>query len=200
MPWLALDIRFLLAAYGADAADAEMLLGLAMLALHETPVLTPDMCEAAANAGGFPPASPLPQALRDLADQPAPIKIMPIASGEEGLSQLWSPMNAGLRSGMAYQVTTLLMERQQSRKVAPPVREARLGVDLIRRPQIARVRVGARRCRAGVSGKCVYRPHRGIARRAVAVDGLRAARRHNPGRYRHAGGGARRRRHDAGAA
>ncbi len=139
--WLALDIRFLLAAYGADGADAEMLLGLAMLALHETPVLTADMCEAAANAGGFPAGSPLPQALRDLADQPAPIKIIPVAVSDEGLSQLWSPMNSGLRSGMAYQVTTLLMERRQSRRVAPPVREARLGVDLIRRPRIARVRL-----------------------------------------------------------
>jgi hypothetical protein len=166
VPWLALDIRFVLAAYGADTADAEMLLGLALLALHETPVLTADMCEAAANAGGFPAGSPLPQALRDLADQPAPIKIVPIAMSDEGLSQLWSPMNSGLRSGMAYQVSTLLMERRQSRKVAPPVREARLGLDLIRRPQIVRVRLAP-----AAAGPAF--PESAFVERAVASPGER---------------------------
>lgn len=138
--YLALDVRFLLAGYGGDGADVEMLLGLALLALHETPVLTPALLEAAA-AGTFPNGSPLPQAIRDLADQPAPIRIRPIAMSGEDLSQLWSPMNAGLRTGMAFEASTLLMERRVSRTVAPPVREARLGVDLIRRPTIARVAV-----------------------------------------------------------
>lgn len=137
-PWLALDISFVLAGYPPANGEVERVLGLALLAMHETPVLTPEILEAAAS-DSFPAGSPLPQAIRDLAGQPAPLKLSPLPMDLETLSQLWSALNTGARTAMAYQVSTLLMERRLRRAPAPEVREARLGVVQIRRPTIARL-------------------------------------------------------------
>lgn len=137
-PWLALDVRYLVCGYGPDP-DLDRALGIALLALHETPRLSPTILEAASN-GTFVDSSPLPQALRDLAAQPAPLKVTPVPMTTEALSQLWSMMNAGLRSGMIYEVATLLVEYKAPRGAAPPVAEARLGVTLLRRPSITRMR------------------------------------------------------------
>lgn len=137
-PWLALDVRYLVCGYGPDP-DLDRALGIALLALHETPRLSPDILNAASN-GTFVDNSPLPQALRDLADQPAPLKLTPVPMTTEALSQLWSMMNAGLRPGMTYEVSTLLVEYKAPRGAAPPVAEARLGVTLLRRPTITRMR------------------------------------------------------------
>ncbi len=136
--WLALDVKYLVCGYGPDP-DLDRALGIAMLALHETPRLSADILEAAAN-GTFPDNSPLPQALRDLIEQPAPLKVTALPMTMETQSQLWSMMNAGLRSGMTYDVSTLLMEYKAPRAIAPPVAEPRLGVTLLRRPHIARMR------------------------------------------------------------
>jgi hypothetical protein len=76
-PLLALDVLFVLAAYAKDNADAEAVLGLALLALHETPQLSRELLQAM-SAGTFPNGSPLPQALRDLATQAAPITVEPM--------------------------------------------------------------------------------------------------------------------------
>lgn len=137
-PWLALDVRYLVCGYGPDP-DLDRALGIALLALHETPRLSPTILEAASN-GTFVDSSPLPQALRDLAAQPAPLKVTPVPMTTEALSQLWSMMNAGLRPGMTYEVATLLVEYKAPRGAAPPVAEARLGVTLLRRPTITRMR------------------------------------------------------------
>jgi hypothetical protein len=138
-PWLALDVSYVLAGYAPDSVDAEPVLGLALLAMHETPVLTPELLEAAAAGGSFPPSSPLPQALRDLAAQPAPLKVSPMPMDLETTAHVWSALNSGARSGMTYMVSTLLIERRLRRAPAPGVREARLGVVQIRRPTIARL-------------------------------------------------------------
>jgi hypothetical protein len=137
-PLLALDVCYVLAGYAPPAGEVERVLGLALLAMHETPVLSADILESAASAT-FPAGSPLPQALRDLAGQPAPLKISPLPMDLETTSQLWSALNSGARTGMAYMVSTLLMERRLRRAPAPEVREARLGVVQIRRPTIARL-------------------------------------------------------------
>jgi hypothetical protein len=137
-PLLALDVHYLLAGYAPDGGEVERVLGLALLAMHESARLTPEMLEEAANNGTFANGSPLPQALRDLAGQVAPIKVSPIKLELADASSLWSTFNAGVRSGMAYNVGTILIERRLRRAPAPPVREGRLGVVQIRRPTITR--------------------------------------------------------------
>jgi hypothetical protein len=138
-PWLALNVHYVLAVYGPDPGH-ELALGVALLAMHETKQLTKAMLEDTADNGGFTGQSPLPQALRDLAAQPAKLEISPVHHPVEDISQVWSMMNAGLRTGMLYQVSTLLMERKLPRSSAPPVAEGRLDVHQLMVPRVLRLR------------------------------------------------------------
>ncbi len=137
-PLLALDILYVLAAYGQDNSAGEAPLGLALLGLHETPVLARDLLQTMA-AASLPNGSPLPQALRDLADQAAPITIEPVAYDMEEFSQVWSTFNSGVRTGMVYRVGTVLMESRRRAASAPPVREGRYSVTQLRAPTIRRM-------------------------------------------------------------
>ena len=138
-PWLPLDVRYVLSAYG-PGPDYEMALGAALLAMHETPQITPEWLANHADNGSFSPNSPLPQAVRDLAAQPAPIRVRPLHMTGEDLSQVWSSLNAGVHPGYCFEVGTVLMEYRAPRTVAPPVAEGRLSVTLLRRPRIERMR------------------------------------------------------------
>lgn len=160
-PLLALDVHYLLAAYGPNAALPDLALGIAMLALHETPQLTAALLQAAASDASLPGSSPLPQAVQQIAGQDAPIKVSATPLDMEPLSQLWSMMNSGLRVGMTYQVGTLLMERQRRRAPAPPVREGRLAITLLRAPNIDRLLVAP------------ADPAQPFAERAIAAPGER---------------------------
>ena len=137
-PLLALDVFYVLGAYAKSSVDAEAVLGLALLGLHETPQLSRELLLAMAG-GTFPNGSALPQALRDLAGQQAAICVEPLAYELEELSQIWSTFNSGVRSGMIYRVGTLLIESKRRAASAPPVREGRLSVTQLRAPFIARV-------------------------------------------------------------
>lgn len=141
-PLLALDVLYVLAAYAQDSADVDGVLGLALLGLHETPPLSRDRLQTLAN-GTFPAGSALPQALRDLAEQAAQITVEPLNFEIEELSQVWSTLNGGVRTGMIFRVGTLLMESRRRAATAPPVREGRLSVALLRAPTIQRVRFAA---------------------------------------------------------
>src|SRR5262249_10829045 len=65
-PSLALDLHYLLSAYGSTDLQAEILLGYAMQLLHETPVLARDAIRKALNPPGPPvdPPTDLPGAAR----------------------------------------------------------------------------------------------------------------------------------------
>jgi hypothetical protein len=140
-PLLALDVHYLLAAYAPNTGLPDLALGIAMLALHETPQLTAALLQAAAADAALPGNSPLPQAVQEIASQDAPLKVSATPMEMEPLSQLWSMMNSGLRVGMTYQVGTLLIERQRRRAPAPPVREGRLAITLLKAPNIDRLLV-----------------------------------------------------------
>ncbi|MBS0181091.1 MAG: DUF4255 domain-containing protein [Nitrospira sp.] len=91
-PPLALDLHYLLTAYGAEDLHAEVLLGYAMQLLHETPVLTRQSIRTAlqpspVNGAILPPAL---QALSasELADQVEQIKIVATALNSEEMSKL----------------------------------------------------------------------------------------------------------------
>ncbi|MBN8832052.1 MAG: DUF4255 domain-containing protein [Sphingomonadales bacterium] len=141
-PLLALDVLYVLGVYGRDNSAGDAPLGLALLGLHETPVLARELLQTMA-AANFPNGSPLPQALLDLADQAAPITIEPMFHELEAFSQIWSTFNSGVRTGMIYRVGTLLMESRRRAASAPPVRESRYSVTLLRAPSILRVLLAA---------------------------------------------------------
>ena len=122
-PPLALDLHYLLTAYGTLDLEAEVLLGFAMQVLHETPVLARAAIRKALN----PPSPPvtgslLPnvfQALQasELADQIEQIKITPSVMNTEELSKLWTAFQAHYRPTAPYQVTVVLIESRKPRCV-----------------------------------------------------------------------------------
>lgn len=134
-PALALDLHYLVTAYGISDLQAEVLLGYAMQLLHETPMLSRSAIRTALNPpnppvdGGLLPA--VYEALRasDLAEQYEQIKITPAPMNTEEMSKLWSAIQAHYRPTAAYQVSVALIESTQ------PARGAALPV-LTRGPRI----------------------------------------------------------------
>ena len=141
-PPLALDLHYLLTAYGSQDFNAEILLGYAMQILHETTQITRKNIRraletGAAGEGGapidpdvsFPPLSPprpFPSPFGslsaiDLADQVELIKITPHYLTTEELSKLWTAMQARYRQSMAYQVSVVLIQSTKPAKAALPV-------------------------------------------------------------------------------
>lgn len=126
-PPLALDLHYLVTAYGVVDLQAEVLLGYAMQLLHETPILTRDAIRTALN----PPNAPIDgamlpsvyEALRasDLAEQYEQIKITPTPMNTEEMSKLWSAIQAHYRPTAAYQVSVALIESTRSARAPLPV-------------------------------------------------------------------------------
>lgn len=124
-PPLALDLHYLLSAYGGEALHAEILLGYAMQLLHETPVLSRSAIRTALQPSpdvgtALPPAL---QALADcgLADQVEQIKITPEYLSTEEMTKLWTAVQSHYRPTAAYVVNMVLIESAQSTRAALPV-------------------------------------------------------------------------------
>jgi hypothetical protein len=127
-PPLALDLYYLLTAYGKEDFEAEILLGYAMQRLHETPVLTRDRIRAALAQPGGPVsgAGLLPSALgaltaSDLAEQVEQIKLTPHTLNVEEVSKLWSALQTNYRPSVAYHVSVVLLETEGVVKSSLPV-------------------------------------------------------------------------------
>lgn len=125
-PPLALDLHYIISAYGEESLHTDILLGYAMQLLHETPVLDRSAIDRA-----LPPPAPgvgtqLPPALRalgksGLADQIEQIKITPEYLNTEEMSKLWTALQSHYRPTAAYLVTVVLIERQRPVVVPLPV-------------------------------------------------------------------------------
>lgn len=142
---LALDLHYLLTAYGARDFHAEILLGYAMQLLHENPILTRDSIRQAlalpspvTGGSGLPPTL---QALStsELADQVEQIRITPEVIGLDEMSRLWSGFQSNYRLSTAYLATAVLIERKRSYATAPPVMTRNVAVRAGRRPVIESV-------------------------------------------------------------
>jgi hypothetical protein len=111
---LALNLHYLLTAYGSSDCQAEILLGYAMHLLHERPMLDRAAVRRALDPSPIdvtmlPPAF---QALAasDLADQVEVIKISPDMMSGDDMSKLWSAIQSHYRPSSAYQASVVLIE------------------------------------------------------------------------------------------
>jgi len=145
-PPLALDLHYLLTAYGAKDLHAEILLGYGMQVLHETPVLPRSGIRRALGVPGLVYDSPdmLPPQLEaigtsGLAEQVEQIKITPEVIGSDDLSKLWSGFQSRYRPSASYRVSVVLIEAERSTRVPLPVRARRLHVVQLREPFIERL-------------------------------------------------------------
>ncbi len=111
-PALALDLHYLLTAYGPAELQAEVLLGMGMQRLHMSPVLGRSDIEAR-----------LPVRLRGsaLGRQVEMIKVTPEPIGIEELSKLWTALQAHYRPSAGYQVSVVLIEAPQTGRAPKPV-------------------------------------------------------------------------------
>lgn len=125
-PRLALDLHYLLSAYSAEDFQAEILLGYAMLLLHETPVLTRDAIRRTLAAPSPVTGAILPPALTALsasrlADQLEMVKLSPHPLNTEEVSRLWPAFQAHYRPSVAYLASVVLIESELPVRSALPV-------------------------------------------------------------------------------
>lgn len=143
-PPLALNLHYLLTAYGVKDLHAEILLGYAMQLLHETPVLSREAIRKALDPSPISGGSGLPPTLQalatsELAEQIEQIKIIPETMNMEEVSRLWSAMQAHYRPTAAYQASVVLIESRRALRTTLPVLEGRVHVVELHRPIIETV-------------------------------------------------------------
>jgi hypothetical protein len=144
-PPLALDLHFLLSAYGPNEMDGEILLGWAMQLMHEQPVLSRDLVQTALTATRTQPgATSEMQAvgLSTLADQAELVKLSPQSLTTEEVYRLWPAFNAHYRATVAYLATVVLIQRQRPARVSLPVQVRNILVQPMERPVIEDVSPG----------------------------------------------------------
>lgn len=125
-PPLALDLHYLVTAYGSKDMNAEILLGYAMQILHENPGLSREQLRIALQDSKTVGGVKIPGVFGDLsavdlADQVEAIKITPMFLTTEELSKLWTSMQARYRPSMAYLVSVVLIQATKSVKSVLPV-------------------------------------------------------------------------------
>lgn len=147
---LALNLHYLLTAYGALEYHSEILLGYGMQLLHETPVLTRDAIRTAlappspvSGGGNLPPEM---QALftSELAEQVEQVKISPETLNTEEISRMWTAFQARYRPSAAYQASVVLIESRQPVKSALPVRARNVYVVPFAQPVIEQIKSQAK--------------------------------------------------------
>lgn len=117
-PPLALDLHYLITAYGAQDYQTEILLGHAIELLHERPVIERDDVRAIVSALSSradrrvvsPPLAAL--ATSGLAEQTQRITIVPEFLSSEEVSKLWSALQAKYRPSATYKVSAIPVTRE----------------------------------------------------------------------------------------
>ncbi|NMG11112.1 DUF4255 domain-containing protein [Brasilonema sp. UFV-L1] len=144
-PPLAVNLHYLLTAYGKRDFYCDILLGYGMQLLHEMPVLTRTAIRNALNPS-IPVSDPdLAATLKILAtagleEQIEQIKITPESLSTEEMSRLWATFQqTNYRATAAYQASVVLIESRRSTKSALPVRQTNLRVLPFHQPQITDV-------------------------------------------------------------
>ena len=117
-PPLALDLHYLLTAYGSDNYQAEVLFGRAMQSLHEVPQLARDTIRDILAATASETIN-LSQA--GLADQIELVKISPEPMNTEDISKLWTAFQSTYRPTAAYRASVVLIQADQPTQTPLPV-------------------------------------------------------------------------------
>ena len=132
---LALDLRYLLTAYGFqdDEQDAQHVLGHAMSMLHDDAVFRRDTVRAPSTPRvrrfGHPTSTS-----RSSSSSSTPDRL-----SDEELFRMWTVFGTQYRISVGYQASVVLLERRRTFRAAPPVRAARVTAVPLRVPVIERI-------------------------------------------------------------
>ena len=134
-PSVALDLHYLITAYGLDNDDllAQQILGSAIRIINENPILTKDIINDTIKTEEKIKFS-------DLANQAGSIKMNPEMMSIEELSKMWSSFfQTNYRLSAAYRATVVLLDSKKQPKPTLPVKERLLYVAPIKQPIINKV-------------------------------------------------------------
>lgn len=114
-PPLALNLHYLVTAYGSNQFDPEILLGWAMQVFHETPVVPRSIIQAALT-GLLAHVNPENQLIAGstLPNQVEHIRITPEALTTEEIYRLWTAFQTNYRPTTSYQVSVVVIQDTQS--------------------------------------------------------------------------------------
>ena len=112
-PPLAVNLHYLMTAFGEDELHSEILLGNAMQILHENPVLHRELINTSLTGS--------PVAGSNLAEQIEQIKITPENINLDEISKLWTAFQIKYRPCTAYKATVVLIESERSTLSPLPV-------------------------------------------------------------------------------
>jgi hypothetical protein len=140
-PPLSLDLHYLLHPVPVQASDdlaAHRLLGDAMLALHQVPIITPELRRST------PPTDPILDA--SLIGDVEHLRVSLAPATLDDLTKLWGATTAPIRVSAAYTVTVVRLEQTVPRRIAKPVLEPpdagpRVHAVPLDRPQVSSVGV-----------------------------------------------------------
>jgi Pvc16 N-terminal domain len=133
-PPLAIDLHFLLSAYGGSQYHPELLLGIGMQALHEQPFLDRNGIRSLFSIAGSPEDQVMATAQLD--QQIEQIKISPHDLSADELYKLWSAFGSKCRPSAAYVATVVLITSKAEVKSAPPAMSRNIGTVTFERPVI----------------------------------------------------------------
>ena len=136
-PYLALDLYYMLSAYGSEAYNDELLLGYAMVALKDNAIVGRDFI---ANELAAEPML----ADSGLSEQMEQLRIVPLSPNTEEVSKLWTMFGAKHRVSSYYKVSVALLRKEREVSVPLPVRERKLYVRPIIIPEIQDLMAGER--------------------------------------------------------
>jgi hypothetical protein len=140
-PPLAIDLHYLLTAYGSGELHTDILLGYGMQLLHENTVLGRDAIRTSIAPPSDVTGEGLIGSLRllstsQLAEQAEMIKITPELLSIEDISKLWAAFGTKYRPTAAYKVTVVLIESSRSAKPSLPVRARKIYVSTFKKPEV----------------------------------------------------------------
>lgn len=118
---LALDLQYLVTAFGVDTYAAEILLGMATAELHERPLLDSDSVDRVLHPTVPDASLPAAVAASGLEHQAETVRLTPVAFGSEEMSRLWTALGAQYRATAAYLVGPVLIDPLESAAPAMPV-------------------------------------------------------------------------------
>jgi hypothetical protein len=116
-PPLALDLHYMLTVYAGGDAEAEALLGYAVLMLFQNPVLTRNTIRNV--LAGLPAGDPV--AASGLADQVEMINLTPATLGREEMAWIWTALKADYRPTFSFLASVVLIQSPMPASSALPV-------------------------------------------------------------------------------
>jgi hypothetical protein len=138
-PALALDLHYLLVAYGVSDFQAEILLGSAMQILHDTPALGREAIRAALKPAPSKPNLPKQLELAGLADQVEQLRITPMNLTIDEVSRIWAAIQLPVRPSAAYTLSVLLTQTARSARTPLPVTGSNVYVITLSAPRVDRI-------------------------------------------------------------